>query len=312
MTLTSDLENVLYPSTPFNLHDNLILLGRRGSESHGLFVPSTNPDSIDDRDLMGIVVPPAEYYLGRKSWEGAEEINGVWDVALYELRKFVGLLCKQNPNVLSLLWLEDRDYLTIRSDAQPLLVNRMLFRHQGNARNAFVGYAHGQLKRMTAFDRESMQVISNLEAELLDHGINLAHAAEGKLHDEEAVIQSVVDRYVGMRRTYHKAYMGAKRWSLVQKVGYDAKNAAHMIRLLHMGHEYLTEGVVHVRREWDRDMLLEIKHGEWPLEEVKEHAEHWFEQLQTVKSGLPTSIDEDEVDEMLEDIIMSHLGLIYT
>lgn len=55
---------------------------------------------------MGIVIPPKPYYLGMQQWEVTEGFNGPWDIVLYELRKFVGLLCRQNPNVLQLLWLE--------------------------------------------------------------------------------------------------------------------------------------------------------------------------------------------------------------
>ena len=106
------LDSIIYPDTPFLLPESLILLGRRGSEAHGTFLPNTH-NGIDDRDLMGIVIPPKNYYIGMKSWDVAEAINDPWDVVLYELRKFVHLLCKQNPNVLQLLWLEDEDYLPV-------------------------------------------------------------------------------------------------------------------------------------------------------------------------------------------------------
>jgi hypothetical protein len=66
--------------------------------------------------------------------------------------------------------------------------------------------------------------------------------------------------------------MGQKRRELVRRVGYDAKNAAHLIRLLRMGIEFLTEGTLHVKRA-DAAELLEIKRGAWPLEEVKSEAE---------------------------------------
>jgi len=52
--------------------------------------------------------------------------------------------------------------------------------------------------------------------------------------------------------------MGAKRKSLVEKFGYDTKNAAHLILLLRMGIEFLSVGVLHVKRH-DAQELLEIK-----------------------------------------------------
>lgn len=302
--------DISFPHTPFPLAESMLILGRRGSESHGLYIPSTEPDAIDDRDLMGVVVPPVDYYVGLKSWDVTEGINGVWDVVLYELRKFAHLLLKQNPNVLSLLWNDNEDILTATAGGYNLIDERFLFRHAGHARNAFVGYAHGQLKRTTAFNAEAMSRITDLEKRLLEAGVSLKSAAEGKLPDRCGIwLADLVRQYAGQRRTYHKAYMGAKRWKLVQRIGYDAKNAAHMVRILHMGHEYLTEGVVNVRRTWDREMLLEIKRGEWDLGRVKEHGQLWFDKIKETPSVLPESIDEDRVNTLIAEIVCGHHGL---
>jgi uncharacterized protein len=48
-----------------------------------------------------------------------------------------------------------------------------------------------------------------------------------------------------------EGYMGAKRKKLVERYGYDCKNASHCIRLLKMGAELLVSGVLHVYREND-------------------------------------------------------------
>jgi hypothetical protein len=75
--------------------------------------------------------------------------------------------------------------------------------------------------------------------------------------------RKVVKRYKGERRRYYSGgYMGKKRRELVMRVGYDSKNAAHLIRLLRMGIEFLTEGALHVERA-DGPELLEIKRGGW-------------------------------------------------
>jgi hypothetical protein len=305
-------EEIVYPSTPFPLSDSLILLGRRGSEAHGTYIASGSHDGFDDRDLMGIVIPPAPYYLGMKHWDVAEGINGVWDVVIYELRKFVHLLCKQNPNVLQLLWLEDEDYLPVpkanRLRGLSLVRERLTFRHERHARNAFCGYAEGQLKRMTAFDRPTMQKIADLESLITDFGdVDLAKVAEGKWDRQRSlVLNELCEQYVGMRRTYHKAYMGAKRWALVQQHGYDCKCAAHLVRLLHLGYEYLTTGRLEIRRTWDRDMLIEIKTGQWSLEQVQAHTDTWFAKVRDATSALPDSIDEDRVDSLVVEMVQAH------
>lgn len=111
--------------------------------------------------------------------------------------------------------------------------------------------------------------------------------------------QELITEYRHMRKKYKSAYMGAKRWALVREVGYDSKNAAHMVRLLHMGIEYLREGVLHVRRDWDREMLLEVKRGEWELSKVQEYADNLLSTIGNVKNVLPESIDEDAVEALM-------------
>jgi uncharacterized protein len=67
----------------------------------------------------------------------------------------------------------------------------------------------------------------------------------------------------------HRAYMGAKRKELVQKYGYDCKNAAHSVRLLRMGIEFLETGELNVYRTTDADEIRAIKRGLWSIDQVK-------------------------------------------
>lgn len=245
-------DEIQFPDTPFPLDTSLALLGRRGSEAHGTYVPPTDPDAIDDRDLMGICIPPAPWLLGWRLWEGAESIKGVWDVVLYDYRKFVRLLCKQNPNVLGMLWLEPEDYLYVGPAGRALIENRDVFRARELATSSFIGYAHGQLHRMTS-------------------------ASE------------------------YKGYMGAKRKALVDRFGYDTKNAAHCVRLLHMGIEYLKLGRLVVRRSWDVEMIRSIKRGDWALQSVQKYVESQMAEIRRAesKSVLPESIDENAVEQIV-------------
>lgn len=246
-----------WPDTPFPLAGRLMLVGRRGSEAHGTYIPPEDAHGIDDRDVLGVYACPREYYLGRQrqNWDHAESIKGVWDVVLYEVRKFVGLLMQQNPNVLSLLWLEPEDYIYVSRVGRLLLSKKHLFQHRGAARNVFVGYAHGQLKRMTT--------------------------------------------------GAHQGYMGAKRKGLVEKFGYDTKNAAHLIRILHMGIEYIESGQLHVRRTWDREMLLDIKRGGWTLDQVRAEADKGFSACDAAvaRSPLPERMDLAAIDRLSAELV---------
>ena len=104
--------------------------------------------------------------------------------------------------------------------------------------------------------------------------------------------------------------MGKKRRELVMRVGYDSKNAAHLIRLLRMGIEFLTEGTMYVERA-DGPELLEIKRGAWPLEKVKAEAERLFQLAQEayVRSSLPAEPDRNCAEKLCVKMIGEYHGL---
>jgi hypothetical protein len=251
--MTNTTDDILYPETPFELQPSLAILGRRGSEAHGTFIKSEDPNGVDDRDLMGVCIPPIDYTLGIKEWTHAESIKGVWDVILYDFRKFVRLLAKQNPNVLCLLWNEPEDYLHLSPAGRLLIENRNLFRARPHAYNSFVGYAYGQIR--------------------------------------------------GIVPGEYKGFMGAKRKSLVDKYGFDPKRAAHAVRLLRMGIEYLSLGILKVRRTDDVGLILDIKQGKWSLDKVKAYTDSLIVQMKDVgemgKSALPESVDIDAVNDLV-------------
>lgn len=221
-----------------------------------MYVPSTDPNSIDDKDVMAVSVPPLEYYFGLQEFgsRGTQEIKRhEWDIVVYEARKFIKLLAQGNPNVLMMLWLNDNLYIKITDAGRLLIDNRRAFvgRH---AYKAFIGYARNQLHRMTHL------------------------AFEG--------------------------YMGTKRKTLVEKFGFDCKNAAHLIRLLRMGIEFLKDGQLYVQRE-DAKQLLEIKRGEWTLEQVRAEAEHGFQIAEQayLASTLPVGPDVDLINKLAVEVV---------
>lgn len=237
-----------------------ILVGYRGSIAHGMYTPKSNPNSIDDKDAMAICVPPNDYYYGLKEFgsRGTQEIKrDEWDIVVYEIRKMMSMLAQGNPNVLTMLWLDQQYYLYINDAGHLLIDNRELFvgRH---VYKPFTGYAYGQLHRMT-------------------------HNA-------------------------YEGYMGEKRKQLVDKFGYDTKNAAHLIRLLRMGIEFLRDGELCVTRP-DATQLLEIKHGEWSLEQVKAEADRLFKVAEEayLHSPLPLKPDLDKINDLCIDIINTEL-----
>lgn len=132
------------------LETDAILVGYRGSHAHGMYVPNTDPNSFDDIDLMAVVIPDKDHFYGLKEFgsRGTESFFiREWDVVTYEIRKFIRLLAKGNPNVIGLLWLKEDQYLKKTPAGQYLIDYRNLFSSK-TVYDSFVGYAHGQLHKM--------------------------------------------------------------------------------------------------------------------------------------------------------------------
>jgi hypothetical protein len=301
------------------LPEGLISLCWRGSVAHGMYVPKSDPDSIDDKDVMGVYIAPIEHYLGFGRKDVYEKWEGEWDCVFYELRKFIGLLLNCNPNVLSLIWLKESGIIYESSLGRLLRDNRDLFVTK-KAYHSFSGYAHDQFKKMISFNQEAQALMRDLEQQLLAFDIDPDSTTDG--HALKATggqpfvgatteMMEVVKRYKGERRRYYSGgYMGKKRRELVMRVGYDAKNAAHLIRLLRMGIEFLTEGTLYVERA-DGPELLSIKRGEWPLEKVKAESERLFQLAQEayVRSSLPPEPDRNRAERLCVKMIGGYHGL---
>lgn len=235
-----------------------ILTAYRGSIAHNMYVPNTDPHSIDDKDVMAVCVPPLDYYLGLKRYgsRGTKEIfRDEWDIVIYESNKFISLLEKGNPNVLMMLWLNRNHYIKLTAASRLIISNRELFvgRH---VYRSFTGYAHSQLKKMERGNK---------------HG-----------------------------------FMGAKRKAIVDKFGYDTKNASHLIRLLRMGIEFLKDGELYVYRE-DAPQLLDIKLGKWTLEKVKMESDRLFKMSEEayLKSTLPAKPDSKMINQLCVNVIQT-------
>lgn len=291
---------------PFALTaDNIAILCEVGSRSHNTWLPKTDPLSVDDIDLMLIVVPPPEIVLGLSSWDGLAFFVDEYDVVAYSLDKFVHLLAKGNPNVLGTLWLKPEHYLHRSLVGDILIAMRDVFSSK-QAYHAFAGYANGQLQRMTAYSPEIDAEIERLTAELEAAGWHLQDVMDKRsvpmpigLTPDEA--NAKADRLRTLRARYHSAYMGEKRRSLVRQYGHDTKNAAHLIRLLAMCCEFLRTGQLNVFRTHDAEMLKAIKRGEWTLEQVKDRATELFEAARVARddSLLPDAVDAKAVSALL-------------
>lgn len=306
----------------FSCPNDCFYLAYRGSKSHGMFVPSTNPDSIDDIDLMGFCTGSPHNYFGLNEWgsRGTKEFKqGQYDVVLYEIRKAVSLLLQGNPNILSMLWVDPRHRLIQDPVTQHLFNARSCFIGK-HVYNAFAGYAHQQMEKMESRDPAELREYIAVTDECKARGIHPNH--KGELiplpdrvfnGEDRDVVSWSADKLLQKLKSFQKkgeniGYMGDKRKQLVLQHGFDCKNAAHLIRLLRMCIEFLNTGELIVNRP-DASELLDIKLGKWTLAQVKSHADDLWKRAKSARanSTLPESPDRIGAERMLVNLIKSKL-----
>lgn len=124
--------------------EGTILLGYRGSLSHGYVHPGENGRHRPHRHYG-----PADRICVRPQTIRAkkEVIEGELDLVVYEIRKYINLLLKNNPNVLSLLWLDEKHYLFKHELGARLVEARDIFISK-NCYKTFGGYAAAQIRKM--------------------------------------------------------------------------------------------------------------------------------------------------------------------
>jgi len=122
------------------------------------------------------------------------------------------------------------------------------------------------------------------------------------LKDEVVVLLQRERQYRKEMDTYKswlnwKQNRNPERHVLEVKSGYDTKHASHLVRLMRMGYEILTEGKVVVKRP-DREEILSIKNGAWSYEKVMGYAEEMQKKLDVVyrTTKLQKSIDYQKVN----------------
>jgi len=232
----------------------------RGSISHNLYVPPTDPDCTDDVDVFMVTMADVNDYVGILQFKDSrsEFISGRVDLEQHDIRKFLHLCNGSNPNVIQSLHVPDHHVIFVSPEFDRIILrNRRAFGSK-LLYHTFTGYAMNQLRKLT----------------------------EGA----------------------YKGYMGEKRKALVDKFGYDTKNASHLIRLLTMAKEFFqTNGTLVVERTHDRDFLLSIKRGEFTLDEVMTIAVGLSAEVTEAytKSTLPDRPDVNIINAMCQSMILS-------
>ena len=130
------------------------------------------------------------------------------------------------------------------------------------------------------------------------------------LLQKEKAYQNLVkdyENYLSWKKNRNPA-----RAILEEKIGYDAKFAMHLIRLLVQGKEVLETGKLNVKRKEDREMLLEVRNCQWSYEKVIEFADKIEDQVKEAyfTSPLPIQPDIKYLDNLCIELVERSLNKV--
>ncbi|MBL7816234.1 MAG: nucleotidyltransferase domain-containing protein [Saprospiraceae bacterium] len=128
-----------------------------GSRAYGTHLPTS------DTDIKGVFVMPEERLFGLGYVEQVNDARN--DVVYYELRRFVELLMKNNPNILEMLN-SPEDCILHKDPLFDLLITEMFLSKL--CKNAFAGYAWAQIKKAQGLNKKIVNPMSKERKTILE------------------------------------------------------------------------------------------------------------------------------------------------
>jgi hypothetical protein len=336
---------------------------RSGSHAYGTSLPTS------DVDTRGVFIAPPSHILSCvHKIEQAED--KATDTVIFELKKFMNMAANCNPNIIELLFTDERNILFMHDTFRRIREHAHLFLSR-KAKHTFSGYAMSQLQRIKGHNKwinnpqpEQTPSMADFCRFIGTNGAvrrdNMAIRALSKVcflaktfgatqfrvyHSPEFFAEKVgffnenetQPKYVNIddetlaRRATYKGFLWInidefktlyKEWSqywewknnrnevraeLEARHGYDTKHAMHLVRLMRMAQEILTEGKVIVRRP-DAAELLRIRAGEFDYEWLLNWAKEMDEKLNEAdkKSELQFAADYEGIDALYRETVLQY------
>lgn len=148
-------------------------------------------------------------------------------------------------------------------------------------------------------------------------GVIFKMQKEFNLKDEVVVLINAERAYAKAKQVYDswiawKRERNPARRALEEKSGYDTKHASHLVRLMRMGYEIITEGKVLVNRVGvDADELLTIKNGGWSFEKVMEFKDEMESKLDAEYNRQKKLISEGQSVPLPREVNKEKLNALY-
>ncbi|MEB2774151.1 nucleotidyltransferase domain-containing protein [Algoriphagus sp. D3-2-R+10] len=128
-----------------------------GSHAYGLATPES------DVDIKGVFILPEEDYFGLNYVEQVN--NETNDIVYYELRRFVELLSKSNPNILELLYTPDDSVRKVHPTFEKLKSMNLLSKQ---CKESFGGYAMTQVRKAKGLNKKILNPMEKERKGFLD------------------------------------------------------------------------------------------------------------------------------------------------
>lgn len=310
-----------------HLRNRIVFLTLGGSYSYG-----TNVETADV-DVRGCALNSPTDLIGLSGFE--QVVNTATDTTIYSFNKLISLLLNCNPNTIEMLGCKPEHYFMVTDIGKEMIENRKLFLSR-RAVHSFGGYATQQLRRLEnalARDRlsqtmkeehilKSMQsAIRSFESRYtaFDMGSVVLFTAESSREelDSEVFANIHLEKYpvrefnsiMNELTSIVSAYEKLNHRNHKKDDAHLNKHAMHLIRLYLMCLDILEKEDIITYREKDRDLLMNIRNGEYQLEDGS-YRKEFFEMVNDFEKRLSyakenTSLPDHPDMKRVEEFVMS-------
>jgi predicted nucleotidyltransferase len=236
------------------LEDNEIIFSTiTGSVAYG-----TNMEGSDE-DVRGVAIRnDKSYYFGfLKRFEQQEDDTK--DEVIYDIRKFFNLAAGCNPNIIELLFTDERFHKKTSKYWERIMEHREKFLSK-NAKNTFIGYSFAQLKRIKTA-RGYLLNPPKKKPERSDFGLpdNTTLLSKDELGAFQWIMAFLLKdsaQYLAFSETTRTELEQANWIGLIQRKGVPEEKYESIQKLTGMSDNFMEvmkreQSYIHAKREWD-------------------------------------------------------------